>query len=445
MVQTREIADTLDSDAKGTMETCPTGVMETAIIGSVGKLNADSRLETSPYMSRTISLRFGGGTTLTIHGDILHKAPKFASLCDSPAEGLDLQHISGDAGHVLVHHLYTGTYQNLMPKGPSPPGNGVARFKTSMQVYVAARVYEISSLEELAKEQIKFLGDNLDMLSILDVVENTYPTPVEDDTWFPEYIRSRIEAAFKDPTALLALEFSDTFGSGISIAKLLLKTVVELYCKKVESLQNQHSVASSVGDKRHTPTTDSSNEPDSTRLSADVSVVDMKENCAELLTPGPSDDCKYDSVLEAKLAEKHEARDLEPIAEGLPTEAAEDSSSFWWISKKKESNDCAPVGEKEEEPIASPKPESVLSLVKESPKAFKVAPGPDPEARLRPVGERIEDDLWSQPREVPFDSEAPVSASSKKDKKGKKKKGKEKQPTPASSLTGRLAGENTPV
>jgi hypothetical protein len=50
---------------------------------------------------------------------ILKKCSRLASLWSPFSMNLSLENVSQGVGHVLVHHLFTGTYQSLKPKGES--------------------------------------------------------------------------------------------------------------------------------------------------------------------------------------------------------------------------------------------------------------------------------------------------------------------------------------
>ncbi|KAK3389557.1 hypothetical protein B0H63DRAFT_445741 [Podospora didyma] len=203
-------------------------------------LELDAGFEISPFSGPMISLYFSDGFPLTIHRAFMLRSSKLALLCEPSTKTLNLVHISASAGHILVQYLYTNKYRALEWRGsPFGPEASIARFKTSFEVYAAARVYELDSLEELAKEQITVLGYGLDVFAIIDVVKDAYPIPVGDDTWFPDYMKSQIKAAFENPTTLLSADFPSDFSDGTSIAKFLFRGVLEVYCEMVESLTSK--------------------------------------------------------------------------------------------------------------------------------------------------------------------------------------------------------------
>ncbi|KAK3323098.1 hypothetical protein B0T19DRAFT_425204 [Cercophora scortea] len=206
------------------------------------ELKMDASFDISPFSSPFISLQFATGFPLSIHRAFFLKSSKLALLCDPSTKELDLQHISGNTGHVLVQYFYTGKYEALEWTGPqSGPSAHLAEFRTSFEVYSAARTYELDGLEELAKEQIVQLGQGLDAFTMIDVVKEAYPVPVGDDVWFPNYMKGRIKAAFEDPTAIIEADFPSNYGDNFSIAKVLFRGMLEVYCEMLESLSQDTS------------------------------------------------------------------------------------------------------------------------------------------------------------------------------------------------------------
>jgi hypothetical protein len=90
---------------------------------------------------------------------------------------MSLENVSKDVGHVLVHHLFTGTYQSLKPQGESRYERLVNEFSTSIQVYAFARAYELQALGELAKSEVDKLSAELPVAVVLNLVQDAYPNP----------------------------------------------------------------------------------------------------------------------------------------------------------------------------------------------------------------------------------------------------------------------------
>ncbi|KAK5994032.1 hypothetical protein PT974_07472 [Cladobotryum mycophilum] len=193
----------------------------------------DARPESSPYATDNIKLNMQSDYHLYIPPHLLAKSPELASMRRGRySRDVD---ISPDAGHVLVHYLFTDTYQCLRPKGSSPHEKAVAEFLTSIRVYAAARKFELASLEELAKVQIQRLGDELRVLLVFDLVRNEYPNPSLDDVWISAYLKSRLRTLFVNPAEPMEQSSTDE-STTVSISDILFKSMFELLRENTTSL-----------------------------------------------------------------------------------------------------------------------------------------------------------------------------------------------------------------
>ncbi|GAB1318387.1 hypothetical protein MFIFM68171_08597 [Madurella fahalii] len=200
--------------------------------------------DVSPFASRVVELQFGSGFPLTVHQAFILRSPKLALLCGPSTKTIRLCDVSGNAGHALVQYLYTDSLETLDCVGAACTVNReLARLKTTFEAYSVARTYGLEGLEELARAQIELLAAQFDPFTLIDVVKETYPTPIGDDAWFPQYIRSRIKAAFRNPSTLLRAEWPPDFSSGASVVKVLLGCVLEVYVDMLESLSGGDGVA----------------------------------------------------------------------------------------------------------------------------------------------------------------------------------------------------------
>ncbi|KFA64076.1 hypothetical protein S40285_06735 [Stachybotrys chlorohalonatus IBT 40285] len=189
--------------------------------------DADTRPESSPYEASVVKLRFKDGTELTVLDSLLRKSSSLPWLC-SPGSYIPFEHVCKEVGHVLVHYLFTDKYQCLRPKGSSLDQRLADEFATSVQVYALARKYELPYLEELAKDEIKRLGERLSVSVVLDIVQSAYPEPTSDDLWLRNYLKSNLQSILKCPAELLALSTPNTNLDKVSISDLLFRGLVEL-------------------------------------------------------------------------------------------------------------------------------------------------------------------------------------------------------------------------
>ncbi|OTA52081.1 hypothetical protein K449DRAFT_470660 [Hypoxylon sp. EC38] len=191
----------------------------------------DARPDTSPYTSPHATLHFKDGPPLTVPTALLSKYPKLSSCCGWDLS-LHLEDIPGDPGHVLVHHILTGMYQCLKPKGSSAYEKHAAEFATSVRTYFVARDYELPVLEELAKDEIKRLGRSLQPMQLLDTVTETHPSFRSDDTWFHSYLKSVVKPLIESPLTALTRATPEHSSPTLSLASVLLKSMIELWREK---------------------------------------------------------------------------------------------------------------------------------------------------------------------------------------------------------------------
>lgn len=183
-----------------------------------------TRLDVSPYAAPSAVLQLQDASRLYVPAHLLVKSPKLSSPDENGIYHLDMPH---EVAHVVVHYLFTDTYQCLRPKGSSQNEKLIAEFLTSIRVYIVARDYKLPLLEELAQAEIIRLGSGFRIPLVFDLVQEAYPHPSLDDTWLRQYLKSRLSILFTDPKELLewdpALEPKTT-----TISDILLKNILEL-------------------------------------------------------------------------------------------------------------------------------------------------------------------------------------------------------------------------
>ncbi|KXX76638.1 hypothetical protein MMYC01_206549 [Madurella mycetomatis] len=219
------------------------------------QLDLQVGVDVSPFASRVVRFQFRSGPPLAIHQAFVLRSPQLALLCGSSTKTIQLCGVSSDVGHALAQYLYTDKLETLNCAGAAHTTNReLARLKTTFEVYSMARTYELQGLEELARAQIELLAAQFDPFTLIDVVKETYPVPIGDDTWFPQYIRSHIKGAFRNPSTLLKAEWPPEFSSGASVVKVLLGCILEVYVDMLESFSGADAVAIDLP----TPATDGS-------------------------------------------------------------------------------------------------------------------------------------------------------------------------------------------
>ncbi|KAK7428215.1 hypothetical protein QQZ08_005281 [Neonectria magnoliae] len=202
----------------------------------------DSRPTISPYGSNLVQLYFKKKGPLHVPRQLLKGSPIFAG-SHGGESSIYLEDVALNAGHVLVHFLYTGTYQCLKPGGQSPQARRTSEFETSLEVFSLARVYRLPLLRALATKEIERLGDGLSLPCILDVLDDVHHALCDEDEWLETYVASRTRSelsALDGPRAdALLLEV----GCATTINKVLLRTLVERELDEVVALKEELEVA----------------------------------------------------------------------------------------------------------------------------------------------------------------------------------------------------------
>ncbi|KAH6630673.1 hypothetical protein B0J18DRAFT_108011 [Chaetomium sp. MPI-SDFR-AT-0129] len=290
----------------------------------------DACFDKSPFSSAPmVDLQFKQGDYLSVHRALLQRNPKLAVLDPSyhnrwgstSSQSPPLKHISRSAGHVLVHYLYTDTYHTLKWMGPTTGREEtIAKLKTGFEVYATARKYELDGLEELAKEQISLLSKGVDAFTIVDVVNEAYPSSTGKDTWFPTYMEAVIKTAFEDsaaqPKPEIHVSSENEFEDDIPTAKTLLRGALEVYREMVKDASITTDPSQLEDDECERSATTKKNKKDKKKISAVVGEPKVEEpvNRAEPSLDTVDDDW---AAISTKRKEKGSVA-KEPNIEELP-------------------------------------------------------------------------------------------------------------------------------
>ncbi|KAI1772063.1 hypothetical protein F4818DRAFT_427477 [Hypoxylon cercidicola] len=183
----------------------------------------------SPYCDKPFIICFSCGTKLWVPGVFIYELPKLLEQKESYVYEIYLKRFSRYAGHVLVHYLFTGTYQCLGGTEASPEEKSRHEFATSVEVYVLAGEYELPALKELAKGEMERVGSNLQATQLLDILKEKYPNPRADDIWLHNYIKSQIIPVLENPAK------SETNENSLSLTNFLLRAMVDLFPEAKDS------------------------------------------------------------------------------------------------------------------------------------------------------------------------------------------------------------------
>ncbi|KAK2756872.1 hypothetical protein CKAH01_17106 [Colletotrichum kahawae] len=188
-------------------------------------------MEPRPYISPSCKIFFHNRKPFTVPRDFLKDSDALLASCDA-FNNLDLRKIPDDAGHVLVHYLYTNTWQTLRETtfGDSIPVMK-SHFEISVHVYCAARAYDLPGLVSLAKAKMKTLAFHLPELDVVVSASAACQLLPDDDEWFEVFLHRHVKEMFRRQISLDQSAFMESFQGGTSYSKMLAKSMFTLCCE----------------------------------------------------------------------------------------------------------------------------------------------------------------------------------------------------------------------
>ncbi|ETS81175.1 hypothetical protein PFICI_06177 [Pestalotiopsis fici W106-1] len=201
---------------------------------NVGSREVDPRPSCSPYTSTYIKVFFGANANaMKVPNELLQKCSNLPVGNIVLANSLHLTHIPEEVGHVLVHHLFTETFQCLAPKGSTHQEQKLDELMTCIHVYAVAWDYKLNSLKEQARSEIERLGESLPITPFLAALNKVYPHPSKDDIWLGGYLKDRMRALFAGHEVKKSTEPTSA-GPKSSIAELVFHSAL---CLREEALE----------------------------------------------------------------------------------------------------------------------------------------------------------------------------------------------------------------
>jgi hypothetical protein len=151
--------------------------------------------------------------------------------------------VDESTGHVLVHFLYTGTYQTLDNMDVSPIDKINIEFKRAISAYLVAHTYELAELQQLAMRKIEQCGISMTIFDIVNAIDKNFSRLLNSTTWFRDYLTSKARRTFQeDYTAFSNHGLFDRI-TDVTISNTLAKCVMGLYNDKVSHmLQTERAV-----------------------------------------------------------------------------------------------------------------------------------------------------------------------------------------------------------
>ncbi|KAI3332900.1 hypothetical protein F4824DRAFT_279550 [Ustulina deusta] len=203
----------------------------------------DRRPESSPFAGFTTQVYFHEGPEFVVPTSLIRKCPKL--IPDGtrwPPSAIRLDDVASHIAHVIFYYLLTGSYQSLRPKGSSHHERLGNELRTGVQAYNAARNYELPALQELAKDEIQRLAQELPFPLVLNLLRNLHLDPGEREAWLDDYVQSGLKDLFRTPTAFLDLTASQVEHDVVSFSNIILKSLANLLSNDV-ALARKDNVA----------------------------------------------------------------------------------------------------------------------------------------------------------------------------------------------------------
>lgn len=158
--------------------------------------------------------------------NVLNARLQPASGKKQPHATLHLLDISLEAGHVLVHFLWTGQYECLRSRESSTADKHVSEFNTALRLLAAAKSFDLSDFEELAAAEMERVGGELTVLSLIDYVDKSSPK-LDYSYKTAQYIENRVESFITHVYISSANDILAELETTNSICQLVLKSSVK--------------------------------------------------------------------------------------------------------------------------------------------------------------------------------------------------------------------------
>ncbi|KAI0847138.1 hypothetical protein F5Y00DRAFT_263953 [Daldinia vernicosa] len=210
---------------------------------------ANNQPESSPYAGPQTTLQFQDGLQFAIPTSLYKKFFEY-EISDFNEY---LMNFPGDCGHVIVHFLYTGTYQYLKLKGTCQceKDKDIDEFITCAQVYKIAGDCLLFPLKKLVRVEMERLGGRLQVTQLLNAMKDVYLTLPDTDKWLRNFLKSLVERLIENPSIPIELGDSQSLGHHTSIASFLVGTAIELCREKVHASQRGHTTVVTIQGHLH--------------------------------------------------------------------------------------------------------------------------------------------------------------------------------------------------
>lgn len=178
-------------------------------------------------------------TQYTVPLSIVNRVPSLQVRQDECASStVRLSNVDCDIGHTFIHYLFTGDYQTLKPSPSCNTPRRVMEFDRSVLAYQAAQSYGLNGLADHAKTYMQLFGEDISIFHIIVLGRQTFPR-ITEDSWFAEYLTSKIMASFEADEAMFQREeFFEGFGKALDFDRFLGKVMGNAYSQRLSSIRS---------------------------------------------------------------------------------------------------------------------------------------------------------------------------------------------------------------
>ncbi|KAI1756338.1 hypothetical protein F4782DRAFT_329175 [Xylaria castorea] len=193
----------------------------------------DGRPESSPFESVSTEVYFGSGSKFIVPSSLFLNSPKLRQGEKRPPRSICLDDVTSAVGHIIFYYLLTDTYQCLRPKGNSHHERLIDELATGVGAYNASRKYELLALQEIAKDEIQRLAQQLPFPLVLNLLRDLHLDPSASETWLDNFVQSGLKNIFRTPTAFLDYTNLQVEQDKISFSNIILKNLANLLTNDV--------------------------------------------------------------------------------------------------------------------------------------------------------------------------------------------------------------------
>ncbi|EKV15764.1 hypothetical protein PDIG_13070 [Penicillium digitatum PHI26] len=153
-----------------------------------------------------------------------------------------MSNVDEDIGHTVVHFLYTGGYETVSSPLDEGTSDLAREYKRSVLVYHASRTWGLTDLENLAKQKMQHLDEEVPILEMLRVMRDVFSSLPADENWLPGYIQGNLQRLLKpDDPGLGLCEFYNILGQDHQFDNAVMKMILKILSIRLFHMKDQRA------------------------------------------------------------------------------------------------------------------------------------------------------------------------------------------------------------